>query len=306
MSFLVSLLAGIIISFPGEGRKFQGINNLYVIGAVEPGITNVLVQGVNTPVYRTGSFATVMKVNVGTNVLKVVYKDAAGVEHLESRTFFVSPKPPPAPTSKARVNATNPWSNPKPHPHNKSPFDTIIVVDAGHGGDDPGALSPAGVKESEVNLLTAFSVRDALEDLGYKVILTRDGDYFIRLSDRLEFAKKVNADAFVSIHHNAPGYESNPANIRYAAVYAWNEIGEDLAKKINRRYIEAQSVENTKNGGVKKASFVVIRNPEIPSCLIEIDFLTSPAGEEAILTPERRRMMSLALADGIADWHENN
>jgi N-acetylmuramoyl-L-alanine amidase len=79
-----------------------------------------------------------------------------------------------------------------------------------------------------------------------------------------------------------------------------------LAKKINRRYIEAQSVENTKNGGVKKASFVVIRNPEIPSCLIEIDFLTSPAGEEAILTPERRRMMSLAIADGIADWHENN
>ena len=113
-------------------------------------------------------------------------------------------------------------------------------------------------------------------------------------------AHTANADLFVSIHHNAPGYASNPFAIRSQSVYAWNALGEGLAKAINVRMAAADP--SLKNDGVLHANFAVTRNPEIPSCLIEADFITHPDGECAAWDAARRPVIAAAIADGIADW----
>ena len=161
-------------------------------------------------------------------------------------------------------------------------------------------MSPHGLPEKDVNLRLAKAVRDVLVKRGYKVIMTREGDTDIDLYDRPKVAHRTNADLFVSIHHNAPGHASNPFAIRSQSVYAWNPLGEKLAKAINVRMATADPV--LRNEGVLHANFAVTRNPEIPSCLIEADFITHPDGECAAWDASRRPRIATAIADGIAVW----
>jgi N-acetylmuramoyl-L-alanine amidase len=74
---------------------------------------------------------------------------------------------------------------------------------------------------------------------------------------------------------------------------------------VNRRIASVNATEGVKNNGVQKANYAVTRNPEIPSCLVEVDFITSPEGEEASWNPERRRRIAHAVASGIDDWVGN-
>ena len=189
---------------------------------------------------------------------------------------------------------------PKPHPDGKKPEEITVVLDAGHGGRDTGALSPHGLPEKDANLRLAKAVRDELIKRGYKVVMTREDDETIELYDRPKVAHTANADLFVSIHHNAPGYAADPFGLRYQAVYAWNELGERLAKAINASLSAADP--GLRNEGVLHANFAVTRNPEIPSCLIEADFITHPDGECAAWDASRRPRIATAIADGIAVW----
>lgn len=100
----------------------------------------------------------------------------------------------------------------------------VVVIDAGHGGKDPGAPGSHGVHEKHVTLATAKKLRDALQETGrYIVHLTRDDDRFIRLSERVRIARRHNADLFVSIH--ADSVES--ADVRGASVYTLSEKASD-------------------------------------------------------------------------------
>ena len=148
----------------------------------------------------------------------------------------------------------------------------------------------------------ARSVRDELCKRGYRVVMTRDDDKAVGLYDRPKVAHANNADAFISIHHNAPPVDRDPRDRRYSVVYAWNDIGERLGRAVNRRIAAVNAAEGVKNNGVSRANYAVTRNPEIPSCLIEVDFITSPEGEEASWNPVRRRRVAAAIADGIDDW----
>ena len=291
-----SLLAAVTIAFPKEGSVLPSVERCYMIGAVDGGVTNLQVCGRNVPVYRTGAWATAVPVVPGTNVIEV-----AGVR----RSFFVTvPKPvdPTAPVPPPRVYAKLEYAADvaKPHPVGRKPSEITVVVDAGHGGSDSGAVGPHGYPEKDANLQLAKAVRQALENRGYKVVMTRDDDSFPALYDRPKVAHRERADAFVSIHYNAPGYDKDPSDVRYQAVYAWNPLGERLAGAINRRMAEATP--DVPNEGVLHANFAVTRNPEIPSCLIETDFLSSPAGEEASRDPARRSRLAAAIADGVSDW----
>ena len=102
---------------------------------------------------------------------------------------------------------------------------------------------------------------------------------------------------------NAPPINRDAAAIRYSAVYCWNPIGEALAGAIARRMAEVQAPD-VKSNGVIYGNLAVTRNPEVPSCLIEADFITNPAGEEAVWNPECRRRLAEAIAAGFADWHK--
>jgi N-acetylmuramoyl-L-alanine amidase len=86
----------------------------------------------------------------------------------------------------------------------RQPFEIkTIVIDPGHGGKDPGAISPAGLKEKDINLKVAKLLQDDLEKRGFKVILTRARDVYLTLQERVDVAKKYNADLFVSVHANS-------------------------------------------------------------------------------------------------------
>lgn len=291
-----ALLAAVSIVFPPEGAKLPNLSRCYVMGAADAGETGFRVSGFQgckveeVKVGRSGAWATVLDVRPGTNVVEI-----GGVK----RTFIVGPSKPSKP-SKPYPKLEYAADQAKPHPTGKKPEEITVVIDAGHGGRDTGAMSPHGLPEKDANLRLAKAVRDELAKRGYKVVMTREDDTFVELYDRPKVAHKANADLFVSIHHNAPGYASNPFAIRSQSVYAWNALGERLAKAINGRMAAADPM--LANDGVLHANFAVTRNPEIPSCLIEADFITHPDGEIAAWDFSHRPVVATAIADGIADW----
>lgn len=289
------------IAFPRDGQKLPAIARCYILGAEEPGVTNVVVQGRNVPVHKSGGWVTMVDLTPGTNTL--VAGDAQA-------TVTVARPPAPRPASTNSVAATPerkyeklPYAGDKPKapPKGRKPSEITVVIDPGHGGSDTGAMSPHGLPEKDANLRLAKDVRDELVRRGYVVVMTREDDSFPALYDRPKVAHARNADAFISIHHNAPPLDKDPRQLRYHAVYAWNDIGVRLATAINRRMAAAFGTA-LPNNGVIHANFAVTRNPEIPSCLIETDFITTPEGELDCWNGDRRRKVAKAIADGFADW----
>ena len=291
---------GVQIAFPRDGQKLPGLDRCYMIGSAPGGKTNVVVQGRSVKVHEKGGWVTMVDLHEGTNVVSA--GDA-------SVTFTVARKPKPAPQGQAAGKKAEkkykklPYAGDKPkkHPKGKKPGEITVVVDAGHGGSDTGAWSPHGFKEKDANLQVAKAVKAALEARGYKVVMTRDDDSFPALYDRPRVAHRSGADAFISIHHNAPPLDKDPRQFRYHAIYAWNDIGVALATALNRRVAEAFG-DGLVNNGVPHANFAVTRNPEIPSCLVEVDFITTPEGEIDCWDKARQRRVAEAIAAGFADW----
>ena len=287
---LATLIAAVSIAFPPEGAELPYLKRCYVMGAADDGEEVVRLRGCEVAVGKTGAWATVVDVKPGTNVVEV-----GGVR----RFFTIAPIAPIAP-KRTYTKLEYAADQAKPHPVGKKSEEITVVIDAGHGGHDTGAVSPHGLPEKDANLRLANAVRNELVKRGYTVVMTREDDTFVELYDRPKVAHKAGADLFVSIHHNAPGYASNPFAIRSQSVYAWNALGEKLAKAINARMAAADPF--LKNDGVLHANFAVTRNPEIPSCLIEADFITHPDGESAAWDAARRPAIAAAIADGIGDW----
>lgn len=299
---IVSLAAAVTIAFPAANQKLPYVEKAYMIGAVPRGTASVVVQGREVEVYRTGAWATMVDVVEGSNTVAVAYGDFT-----TNHVFSVERKPKPRPPSVAPPPVKK-WEkleycadDPKPHPAGKTPGEITIVLDPGHGGSDTGAISPHGLFEKNANLLQAEALRCELASRGYRVLMTRDDDVALVLNERPRLAHVENADAFVSIHHNAPAANGNAPKARWTAVYSWNPLGERLAGAIAARMADAFEGEMDSKGALH-ANFAVTRNPEIPSCLVEVDFITSPAGEEAIFNHARRIEAAIAISDGIKDW----
>ena len=308
------LFAALSIAFPRENERLPFINKCYVIGAADVGVTNVVVASTNVAPYQTGAWATRIAVSEGTNtILAMALAPDGKTTNTLTRTFYIAPQPV-SPIKSAAVATTN---KPAPKvwkkleyaadeaqqpPTNRAPKDITIYLDPGHGGPtDRGAISPHGWHEKEANLNLALAVREALTNLGFKVMMTREDDKAINLFERAREAHEQKADAFVSVHHNAPAADADVANARYAAVYAWNPIGEKLAASISTRMNEVQQTHLPSKGALH-ANFVVTRSPQIPSCLIEADFITHPEAEADIWNSQKRRALAEAIARGIADW----
>lgn len=302
------MLAGLFIAampfvaFPKEGARLPAIDRVYLVGSVQKGETNVVVNGKDVAVYRTGAWATMVDVCEESNSVSVVSQSGEAT----NIWFRVAKKPASsggwcATEKKEWKKLSYAKDEPKAPPRGKTRGEVLVVVDPGHGGSDTGAVSPHGFCEKEANLSVSLALRDALLARGYKVMLTRETDAALELYDRPKAAHENNADLFVSIHHNAPPFDKDPLELRYSAVYSWNSIGEELAKAISAKLGEAFADEYRSNGALH-ANFAVTRNPEIPSCLVEADFVTSPAGEEAIWDAGHRRRVAESIADGIDSW----
>jgi len=297
-AFVLPFLS-VTIAFPKAGMTLPPVGKCYVIGAAD-GQTNVVVNGKAVAVTKSGAWTAFVDVHAGVNTVRV--------DSVE-RVFRVEgPKPKGQRASgegagkKVYKKLEYAADEVKPHPKDKTPDRVTVVLDPGHGGkSDTGAVSPHGWCEKDVNLLLAEDVKLALERFGYRVVMTRRNDRPLALYDRPRTAHAADADAFISIHHNAPPADRDAGAIRYESVYSWNGPGKALATAISRRMGEMREGVLPNNGALH-ANFAVTRNPEIPSCLIEADFITHPAGEAAAWDPAERRRLAAAIAVGFDDW----
>lgn len=176
-------------------------------------------------------------------------------------------------------------------PYGVGRFGTV-VVDAGHGGIDKGARGTYQTVEKQLALDTAKRVERGLRAKGFRVIMTRRGDYFVPLPQRAAISNRQWNAIFVSIHYNdAPGSAPNGTE-----TYYYNSRSYPLAANIQR---ELSRFSN--NRGVKRARFHVLRNNAKPAALVECGFLSSPYEARKILSSGYRQRIADAIARGVAN-----
>ena len=210
-------------------------------------------------------------------------------------------KTPLVPVPSADQPAPDPTACfPSAPPRGVPPSAVRILVDPGHGGVDTGARSPHGWCEKDVNLSQARAIRDALKKAGFLVLMTRDDDSFPPLYARPKLAYDEHVDAFISVHHNACRTDRTPREVRHTTTYASNARGLPLAAAVQKRI--AAVLPDIKDAGAQTKSLAVCRNPAVPSCLLEVDFINLPEGEEASWDPGRQKKVAAAVAQGVLDW----
>lgn len=265
----------------------------------------------------------------------------------------VKPAPPASPTAAAAVERPlHPAANPKlaslrlpikpPIPREASK--RVIVIDPGHGGVDPGAISASGTYEKHITLAAARDIKAYLENTGrFNVYLTRDRDVFIRLRDRFEIAREKNADLFISVHadtirdHGIRGLSvytlSERASDREAAELAERENKADLIAGIDLTHESAEvtnilidlAQRETMNRSAQLASlfvanlgksvkvlrnphrfagFAVLKAPDVPSLLMELGFLSNRDDERALKSKSHRNKIAAAVAAAVDAYFE--
>ncbi len=191
------------------------------------------------------------------------------------------------------------FPGPPPEPQ---PQETIVVLDAGHGGSDPGALG-AKLKEKDINLAITLKVGDLLQQAGIRVEYTRIDDSYVGLQERSSIANKINASIFVSIHNNANVLSGPSGTETY--FYAPQDSPELFAQREERarlaQCIQAELVSKLRrpNRGVKEGNLSVLRNTLMPSVLVEAAFISNPTEEALLQTEDFKNRAAEAIANGI-------
>jgi len=172
-----------------------------------------------------------------------------------------------------------------------------ICVDAGHGGADPGAIGrrPFELAEKVVTLAVAEALESELERRGHWVVMTRRQDRTLALDARAEFANRLAADLFVSVHANAAA----SVDVHGMEVFHFpgSAPGGVFAMSILARMLAAFPTH--RNRGVKEANFVVLRRTRMPGVLVELEFLTHPDGLAFLSEPANRLGLAEAIAAGV-------
>ena len=225
----------------------------------------------------------------------------------------------------------------------RNPQEIIITLDAGHGGNDPGATSVSGFKEKNIVLAFTKEFANAINrQPNMRAILTRDNDFFIPLDERPLIAGHYKSDLFISIHADALEDKSfsgctiytlsDTASDAISAQIAESENRSDVIAGVNfdnqlpeitdilidfmRRETDIASYELAENlvqklqkntvmvsSPHRKAGFKVLKSPNIPSVLIELGYLTSIDDERRLTNPEKRRAMIQSMIIAVKNWH---
>jgi N-acetylmuramoyl-L-alanine amidase len=225
--------------------------------------------------------------------------------------------------------------------------DVVVAIDAGHGGKDPGATGRKGTREKDVVLNIARKLKARLDaEPGITGYLTRDGDYFLTLRQRIDRARARRADLFVSIHADA--FRNRKA--RGSSVYvlsprgATDEAARWLAERENSADLvggvrlddkepllasvlldlsqsaaidastevaervlgQLSAVGRLHRSEVQKAGFVVLKSPDIPSLLVETAFISNPAEEQQLRNERHQDLLATALANGVRSYFYAN
>ena len=174
-----------------------------------------------------------------------------------------------------------------------------VVIDPGHGGNDPGAIGIGGIKETDVVLEVSKIVKKLLSDKGVKVLLTRNNEINLDLPPRVSFANNSDADIFVSIHANASRGKRRDINGLETFYYRGGR-GRLLAKKIQKQILRVSP--GSPDRGVKQGRFYVIKNTSMPAVLVEIGFLTGRLDARRLEKAAHRKRLAYAIAKGILEY----
>jgi N-acetylmuramoyl-L-alanine amidase len=174
-----------------------------------------------------------------------------------------------------------------------------VVVDAGHGGDDPGAIA-GGVKEKDVTLALALRVAELARDVPHlKIILTRTTDTYVELVDRVKLAEAVGAVLYLSIHANY----CSTASVRGIETYVDDSRPPDdlswyLARDIQRAVCAATGAPDR---GVRSKR-LYLRHTSLPAALVEVGYLSSPRERELLLDPDYQERIARGIVQGIREF----
>ena len=169
----------------------------------------------------------------------------------------------------------------------------LVAIDPGHGGQDPGAIGPSGLREADVVLDIAMRVRDLLARDGIRVLLLRDSDATVDLEDRPRLAREGGATLYVSIHANA----SPRAAVNGTETFYLTPQSLVLAQMIQD---ELGVVLGIPSRGIKTANFVVLRDNEMPAVLVETAFISHADDELRLRDQAFRQHVAEAVHHGIA------
>ena len=224
--------------------------------------------------------------------------------------------------------------------------DKVIVIDAGHGGKDPGAVGYRKYREKIVVFKIARELEKILKSRGYKVYMTRDRDKFVKLSRRTKYANEKKANIFISIHansisgknadsvHGIECYFLSPSRSARAKKVAAQENSADMSDMniygknsylnfLNHHNILASNklaidlqrgmlaelnkkYNGVKDGGVREGPFWVLVGAQMPSVLVEVGFISHPQEARRLVDNNYRKLMAKGLADGIERYFANN
>lgn len=280
------------------------------------------------------------------NKTKPVDSSPAREERNERNAVAGETSGPTDPVKLARVERAEPKA-PAVATTKKSPRAIVVVLDPGHGGEDPGAVGKRGTREKDIVLTIARRLKGNFDETtNFRVALTRDADYFVPLDARVQRARKLRADLFVSVHADA--FVTPQAN--GSSVFALSERGAtssaarwlatreneaDLIGGVNlsakdgflaRTLLDlsqtAQINDSLKLGklvlaelgeinrlhkpNVEQAGFAVLKAPDIPSILVETAFISNPDEEKRLRDAAYQAKMAEAIADGIKRYFAKN
>jgi N-acetylmuramoyl-L-alanine amidase len=232
------------------------------------------------------------------------------------------------------------------HAPDEGSRDVIVAVDAGHGGQDPGAIGRGGTREKDVTLAIARALAERINaQAGMRAVLTRDRDEFLELRDRIHRARLARADMFVSVHADSISDRSiSGASVYVLSVHgASSEAARWLAERENaadlmggvrlddkgalapvlldatqseiigvsasaaERVVGAlESVGEVRKAQVQHAGFVVLKSPDIPSMLVETAYISNPEEERRLRSVSQQARLADAIASGIRSFFIQN
>lgn len=174
--------------------------------------------------------------------------------------------------------------------------ESTIVLDAGHGGDDPGAITTNNLYEKNIALETTTRLAQRLQDAGANVVLTRSGDATVSLEDRSYISMNHEADVFISIHYDSSDVHNSLSG---TSTYYYSTTDQPLAETINAHLMQNSLLANN---GVKFGNFYVLRENTQPSVLLELGYLNNDYDTSVVFTESYQNEVVELIYQALLDY----
>lgn len=194
------------------------------------------------------------------------------------------------------------FRNPEILPETDRPLaGKVIVLDAGHGGSDTGALGPnPAYNEKELNLGIVLKAAPLLRELGAEVVLTREDDTTVDIYSRIDFLESLRPDLCISIHQNSVDYSVDAPRVNGVCVLYYADAGQMLAKSLSESF--SRELGRVTRGATQQR-LALVRNYKFPSALVEVGFMTCVEEYAPMTGEEKQKAAAQALVEGILSYY---